>query len=415
MDMELVPKYADEGEGSVGVKINPSLTQNLGIRLATVKRLPLVSEIHAAGLVGFNERAVAVVQTRVAGFVERVWPLAPGDVVRAGQPLAELLVPEWAAAQHEWLAIRSSGDAGLAAAARERLRLLGMPERMIETLEQSGAVQSRYTVTAPIDGVLQALDVRTGMTLMAGQTLARINGLATVWVEAAVPEAVGASVAVGNRVQVTVAGVAVPLEGHITHIVPVLNETTRTLRVRIELPNRDQRLRPGMSARVTLRNESGQTAPAVPTEAIIRTGQRTLVMRAEEDGRYTPVEVSVGEEIGDWTVITAGLEEGQRIVASGQFLIDSEAKLSGVIAQPARGEAALHAAEATIDDIAGGEITLTHGPFQTLGMPGMTMSFALARPEVARGFARGDRVRVFVRQTADGLVVERLEKMGGKP
>jgi Cu(I)/Ag(I) efflux system membrane fusion protein len=155
-----------------------------------------------------------------------------------------------------------------------------MPERMIETLEQSGAVQSRYTVTAPIDGVLQALDVRTGMTLMAGQTLARINGLATVWVEAAVPEAVGASVAVGNRVQVTVAGVAVPLEGHITHIVPVLNETTRTLRVRIELPNRDQRLRPGMSARVTLRNESGQTAPAVPTEAIIRTGQRTLVMRA---------------------------------------------------------------------------------------------------------------------------------------
>jgi Cu(I)/Ag(I) efflux system membrane fusion protein len=121
MDMELVPKYADEGEGSVGVKINPSLTQNLGIRLATVKRLPLVSEIHAAGLVGFNERAVAVVQARVAGFVERVWPLAPGDVVRAGQPLAELLVPEWAAAQHEWLAIRSSGDAGLAAAARERL------------------------------------------------------------------------------------------------------------------------------------------------------------------------------------------------------------------------------------------------------------------------------------------------------
>lgn len=260
-----------------------------------------------------------------------------------------------------------------------------------------------------------ALDVRTGMTLMAGQTLARINGLATVWVEAAVPEAVGASVAVGNRVQVTVAGVAFPLEGHITHIVPVLNEATRTLRVRIELPNRDGRLRPGMSARVTLRNESGQTAPAVPTEAIIHTGKRTLVMRAEEDGRYTPVEVSVGEEIGDWTVITAGLEEGQRIVASGQFPIDSEAKLSGVIAQPARGEAALHAAEATIEDIAGGEITLTHGPFQTLGMPGMTMSFALAGPEVARGFARGDRVRVFVRQTADGLVVERLEKMGGTP
>jgi Cu(I)/Ag(I) efflux system membrane fusion protein len=385
MDMDLIPKYADEEEGSPGVKIDPSLTQNLGIRLAPVKRLPLAREIHATGIVGFNERAVAVVQARAAGFVERVWPLAPGEVVHAGQPLAELLVPEWTAAQHEWLAIRASGEAGLATAARERLRLLGMPEHMIKTLEQTGTVQSRYVVTAPIDGVLQALEVRAGMTLMAGQTLARINGLATVWVEAAVPESVGAAVAVGNRAQVTVAGVASPSEGRIIHIVPMLNEATRTLRVRIELPNRDGRLRPGMSARVTFRSESGQTALAVPTEAIIYTGKRTLVMRAEGDGRYTPVEVAVGEEWGDWTVITAGLEEGQQVVASGQFLIDSEAKLTGVAPLVASVEAALHAAEARIDDIADGKITLTHGPLPDAWRAGHDHEL---RPGAAGGGAR---------------------------
>ncbi|MDA8259004.1 MAG: efflux RND transporter periplasmic adaptor subunit [Betaproteobacteria bacterium] len=419
MDMQLLPKYADASGAAAGVKIDPAVAQNLGMRLAKVERIPLVFQAQMTGIIGFNERDVAVVQNRSAGFVEHVWPLAPGDAVRAGQPLVEFLVPEWAAAQYELLAIRQSGDAALLAAARDRLRLLGMPERMISAVEQSGVVRSRHTVTAPIGGVIQSLDVRAGMTLMAGQTLSRINGLSTVWLEAAVPQALADRVGTGDRVTATVAGEKTPIEGRVTSIVPVLQDATRTLRVRIELPNRNGHMRPGMSAQLSLQSNPRGTALAVPTESVIRTGKRALVMLADTQGRFTPVEVSLGEEIGDKTVITAGLEEGQQVVSSGQFLLDSEARLSGIAARPMEGTAKptsppLHEADATIKGIAPGEVTLAHGPFKTLAMPGMTMTFPLGSPTLTAGFKVGDKVRVGVRQTEDGLVVERIERAEGE-
>lgn len=415
MDMELVPRYADASGGTAGVKIDPVVAQNLGLRLAAVTRVPLAEHVDVSGIVGFNERDIAVVQNRSGGFVEHVWPLAAGDVVRAGQPLAELLVPEWAAAQYEMLAIRSSGDAALLAAARDRLRLLGMPERAIRSLEKTGVVQARYTVYAPIGGVLQSLDVRTGMTVTAGQTLARINGLSTVWLEAAVPETLAGLVGVGTRATVSLASGQATTEGRVSDIVPMLQDATRSLRVRIELPNRDGRLRPGMSAQVSLKSKSHATALAVPTEAVIRTGKRALVMVASGQGRFKPVEVLLGREIGEQTVIAAGLDEGQQVVASGQFLIDSEANLGGVAAQTIDEAAkaavpALHEADATIRALDQGEVTLAHGPFRTLAMPGMTMTFPLAKPELTAGFKVGDKVRVGVRQSDDGLVVERIEK-----
>ena len=417
MDMMLVPKYADES-GEAGVKIDASVLQNLGARLVPVTRVTLATQIEATGMVGFNERDVAVLQNRATGFVERMWPLAPGDMVKAGQPLVEFLVPEWVAAQHELLAIRNAGDASLLAAARDRLRLLGMSEKLISEVERSGTVRSRYTVTAPISGLVQSLEVRSGMTVMAGQTLARINGLGTVWLEAAVPEAQAGSVRVGGPAQVRLAGLpGEVIEGRVTAILPMLNEAARSLRVRVELPNRDGRLRPGLSALVTLGIASKDTALAVPTEAIIRTGKRALVMLAGDNGRFIPVTVTLGREVNDRTVILAGLEEGQQVVASGQFLIDSEASLSGVMARAVEepntaGRASLHQAEATIKDIANGEVTLAHGPFKTLSMPGMTMAFPLAKPELAKGLKAGDKVEVFVRQGDAGLMVERIEKMG---
>lgn len=418
MDMALVPKYADEVGSAAGVMIDPAVTQSLGVRLAQVERVALATQVEATGLIGFNEREVAVVQSRTGGFVERVWPLAPGDVVAAGQPLAEFLVPEWAAAQHELLAIRVAGDAALSAAARDRLRLLGMPEALIRDVEQSGVPRPRYTVTAPRSGLIQALEVRAGMTIMAGQTLARLNGLATVWLEVAVPETYAASVHPGDSAEARLAGFPDQvIAGRVTAILPALNEATRSLRVRIELPNRDGRLRPGLSAQVRLVAASKGTALAVPTEAVIRTGKRALVMVAGDKGRFTPVEVTLGRELGERTVITTGLAEGQQVVASGQFLIDSEASLSGVMArsESEAGSAVLHSAEAKIDEIGRDDITLTHGPFKTLAMPGMTMSFPLAKPGLVNGLKAGDRVTVFMRQTDDGLIVERLEKMGGKP
>jgi len=338
MDMQLVPRYADEAPDpsgtQAGVTIDPAIVQNLGMRLAAVQRVPLSTRVEASGIVGLNERAVAVVQSRAAGFVERVWPLAPGDVIAAGQPLAQLRVPEWTAAQHELIAVR--GDASLLAAARERLLSLGMAQAEVRALEQGGVVKAVHTVGAPSGGVLEALDVRAGMTLGAGQTLARINGLDPVWLEVAVPEAQAGQVTIGDRAEARLASMpGQPIVGRVTALLPTLNDATRSLRVRVELPNRDGKLRPGQSARVQLAGGGADTALAVPTEAVIRTGQRALVMVAGDGGRYAPVEVTLGPELGDNTVIRTGLDEGQQVVASGQFLLDSEASLLGIGAGPA--------------------------------------------------------------------------------
>jgi Cu(I)/Ag(I) efflux system membrane fusion protein len=417
MDMELVPKYADGDGESAGIKIDPTITQSLGMRLAPVTSISLASQIDATGVIGFNERDVAIVQSRAAGFVERVASLAPGDVVKAGQALVEVQVPEWLSAQHEFLALKSAGDPALLAAARDRLRSVGMSDGMIREVESAGQPRARFTVSAPIGGVIQSLDVRNGMTLTAGQSLVRINGLSTVWLEVAVPEALAAQVRPGAKATAMVAGNDTPVTGKVAAIVPVLNDASRSLRVRVELSNAKGLLYPGQSAQASLGNASKENALSVPSEAVIRTGKRSLVMVATEGGRYEPVEVVLGGEVGDRTVIKSGLAEGQQVVASGQFLIDSEASLNGITARAANAmpaAAPLHEADARIVDFSDKEIILAHGPFKTLSMPGMTMPFALANPELVKGFKEGDRVHVGVRETDDGLVVERMQKLEGK-
>jgi Cu(I)/Ag(I) efflux system membrane fusion protein len=330
MDMELVPRYANEASPSTGVQVSADVQQRFGMRLAKVERMALATRIDAPGVLGFNERDVAVVQSRATGFVENVLRVAPGDQVKAGDPLVELLAPDWAAAEQEFLAVRQSDDTNLVQVARDRLRLLGIDATEIMRLEASGVSQARFIVRAPISGVVQTLDLRTGMTLTVGQTLMRINGLNSVWVDVAVPESHAGTVRVGNRVEVQLADrSAAAIKGRVSALLPALNEATRTLRVRVELANRDGRLRPGQSAQVRLISGTKQEGLSVPTEAVIRTGKRSLVMVAEQ-GSFRPVEVTVGQEVGDRTVIDSGLAEGQQVVARGQFLLDSEASLRGL-------------------------------------------------------------------------------------
>ncbi|MGY1954305.1 efflux RND transporter periplasmic adaptor subunit [Pseudomonas pergaminensis] len=343
MDMQLVPRYADGAASAAApaVQIDPGLAQNIGVRLASVSRGVLTSRLELSGILAFNERDVAVVQARAAGFVERVYARAPGDVLKAGAPLVDLLIPEWAAAQEEFLALRRSGERGLIDAARQRLRLSGMPAGLIAQMERSGQVQSVLTVTSPISGALQTLEVREGMTVTPGQTLARFNGLDQVWLQVAVPEAQSAMLNVGQRVQSHFVGLpGKTLDGTVSAILPATAMDSRTVQVRVELPNPDGALRPGMTAQLSLAQTDGQALLQVPSEALIRTGKRVLVMLAEEGGRYRPVEVETGVENQDHTVILSGLQEGQQVVASGQFLLDSEASLKGVTATAA--EAAMN-------------------------------------------------------------------------
>jgi membrane fusion protein, copper/silver efflux system len=342
MDMQLAPRYADEGSATggeaTGVKIDPAAVQSLGVRLATVERGDFAQSVDATGVLDFNQRAVAIVQARAGGFVQRVYDHAPGDVIRPGAPIADILVPSWGGAQAEYLAVRRTGDAALEAAARQRLRLLGMSEGAIAAVAKDGKSRSVVTVTAPIGGAIQTLDVRQGMTVAMGQTLAQVAGLSTVWLNAAVPEAQAGQVRVGAPARVELAAFpAESIAGQVAAILPSAQAESHTLTMRIELANRGGRLRPGMFATVHL---DGAPHPAllVPSEAVIRTGTRALVMVAEDGGRYQPVEVRTGRENGGRTEILAGLDEGQKVVASGQFLIDSEASLGGIKATPLAAE-----------------------------------------------------------------------------
>ncbi|MDB5443884.1 MAG: efflux transporter periplasmic adaptor subunit, partial [Phenylobacterium sp.] len=312
MDMQLLPKYAGEAPGGAGVQIDPAKVQNLGVRLATVERGTLPSGIATTGTVDFDERDVAVVQAKAAGFVQRVYSRAPGDVLGAGAPLADLLIPDWAGAQGEYLAVRRTGDAALIRAARQRLQLMGMAPALIDAVEQSGRVRNVVTVATPMGGTIKTLGVRAGMAVTAGQTLAEVNGLSRVWLNAAVPEAMAGDVRLGQGATATLA--AYPgkvFAGRVTAILPQAQTESRTLTARIELPNPRGRLRPGMFASVQF---GGQPQPAllVPSEAVIRTGRRTLVMLAQPGGRFQPAEIQAGREAGDRTEVLAGLSEGEK-------------------------------------------------------------------------------------------------------
>jgi Cu(I)/Ag(I) efflux system membrane fusion protein len=438
MDMQLVPKYADEG-GAGGVSVSPQAVQALGLRVATAEKRPLATQVDAVGTVQLNERDVSLVQARAAGFVERVYARAPGDVIPAGAPLADLLHPEWLAAQQEYLAVRATGDAVLTAAARQRLVLLGMPASLVERVEHGGHPVATTTLTAPGGGVIAELMVRQGMTVAPGMTLARINGLATVWVEAALPEVQAAGVVVGQSASVRLA--AAPgetLRGKVSAILPEANAETRTLRVRIELPNPGQRLRAGLFAQVQLQGGAQGEAVTVPSEAVIRTGRRALVYVVDAPGRYRPVEVELGPEVGERIVVHRGVDAGQQVVASGQFLIDSEASLRGIVAQagsaagtapaalaapPGQGATPASAAQpaaapkqyqtrGVVVEIQGRTITLDHEAVPALQWPPMTMPFKLERPEMARGLKPEDPVRFTFRPEGSEPVVTAIERQG---
>jgi Cu(I)/Ag(I) efflux system membrane fusion protein len=335
MDMQLVPVYADEEPEGGGVAISSRVQQNLGIRTALATLGSVAPKVEAVGTVAWNERDVAVVQARANGFVEKLHVRAPLDTVRKGQPLADLYVPEWVAAQEEYLGARRIGGPGLEGlreGAAQRMRLAGMSDAQVQLVESTGTVHPRITLVSPIDGVVGELTVRDGMTVAPGAPLFRINGLATVWVNAEVPEAMSAAVRPGNDVEARAA--AFPgrtFKGKVSAILPEVNPATRTIKARVELANPGGQLVPGMFATVDFAGAARREVVMVPTEAVIQTGRRTVVVLADkgEDGkqRLAPVDVETGAESNGMTEIRKGVSAGQQVVVSGQFLIDSEASL----------------------------------------------------------------------------------------
>ncbi len=422
MDMELVAKCAGEA-ATAGVQIDPGLVQNFGIRTEAAKFGVLESEITVTGVLAYNGRDVAIVQPRAGGYVQRTYRRAQDDVVSRGAPLVDILVPEWGGAQREYLAVLGTGDEALAGAMRQRMLLLGMPAGMIDTVRRTGRAQTTITVAAPIGGAITMLSVRSGMTVVEGQTLAEITGFSPIWLEASVPEMQAADIRVGQPVHAALA--AFPEErfaGRITAILPSADAQSRTITVRAELGNSSGRLKPGMFAQVSLSPDT-RRALLVPSEAIIRTGRRAIVMLKQGEGGFLPAEVEIGREAGGRTEVLAGLTEGEEVVISGQFLLDSEASLSGLNIRPVSGavsgepdgsgtEGRTYQTTGRVTKISGTSITLNHPAVPELNWPAMVMPFALAKPSLAEGLEPGDNVEFTFTQLGTGPRIESIRKTG---
>jgi membrane fusion protein, copper/silver efflux system len=419
MDMQLVPKYAVEEGEEEGVSIPAQTVQNLGIRVEPAKRMTFDSALAAVGRVEPDDRAYYSVQTRTPGFVERLLIRAVGDPVKKHQKVAEIYAPELLAAQKEYLALldiqQVEGINDLHEAARTRLKLLGMSDGEIDRITQTRQAAPRIGIYAPASGIVSELGVREGAQLMAGSTLMQIADLSRVWLIAEVPEQDAARVVPGAVATVELQGrTGEPLKGKVGYIYPTLDETVRALRVRIELPNPKGMLRPGMYANVSF-GQAARDALTVPSESVIATGRRKVVIVKDPHG-FRPVEVVTGQESGGRTEILQGLAEGEQVVVSGQFLIDSEASLSGVLARLARQETHDMAAmdqpaatkmpkgtgKVTEIDAESSEITLAHGPIPELGWPAMTMGFKVRDARQLQDLRSGDSVSFDLKANAAG-------------
>jgi Cu(I)/Ag(I) efflux system membrane fusion protein len=350
MGMQMVPKYADEGgaENPNVVRVSPAEVQNLGMRTAEVKVGQLSDTVNVPGTVAWDQQLAVTVSARTNVTLEKLYARAPFTQVKAGQPLAEVLAPEWSAAAAEYFALadaKSTEGRALRKAARERLHALGMDDATIRGLR---AGSGTITLRAPVDGVVGQLDVQEGQQVGAGMPIMSLNGLDKVWVDAAIPQAQAVGITAGTPIAATVT--ALPDEtfhGEVESLLPDVDAATRTQRARIVLDNPKHELAPGMFADLRMQGAASAPHPLVPTEAIIADGVHTRVIEALGNGQFKPVLVKTGRSSGDMTAILAGLQGGERIVTSGQFLIDSEASLSGALSRMEAGHTGAPAAESS--------------------------------------------------------------------
>jgi membrane fusion protein, copper/silver efflux system len=414
MDMMLVPVYNEGDADQSKVTVSSRIQQNLGVRTAPVVEGMLSPQVSAVGSIAYNERDQVIVQARATGYVERLYVRATLDRVAKGQAMAELYVPDWIAAQEEFLSVRRMQGTDLASlvdGARQRMRQVGMSEVQIRLVETTGTTQPRVTLTSPQNGVVAELLAREGMTVMSGATLFRINGLGTVWANAEVPETQAALLRPGAKVSAR--SPAVPgttFEGKVQAILPEVNAATRTIKARLELANPGARLVPGMFVTMQLTDNRAEKSLLIPTEAVIQTGKRSVVMVAEDNGKFSPVEIEAGIESDNQTEIKRGLKLGQRVVVSSQFLIDSEASLKGVEARlndapkpVAANTAKRHRGEAKVEAITRDAITLSHEPIPSIKWPSMTMDFKLPEKGLPRNVQAGDRVTFEFYEATEGI------------
>ncbi len=407
MGMDYIPVYQGEeepaGDGLPRVTVAPELANALGVRTAPVARGPLARPVETVGYVAFDEDRLSHVHVRVEGWIEDLRVRAVGERVEAGALLFRIYSPELVIAQEELLQARASGRRALVESSRKKLAALGVADSVIRDVERSGRAVQKVPMYAHHGGVVTRLDVRDGMFVGPTTDAVVLADLDSVWVLVDVFERQTAWVAAGQHAEITVA--ALPgraWQGKVEYVYPTLDAMTRTLRLRLRFDNADGALRPNMYARATVHAEPRETLH-IPREALIRTGSGERVVLARGAGRFQPVKVRSGFEAGERIAILEGLTEGDRVVTSAQFLLDSESSLEATLQRMTPADATplkVVTAHGTVDAVMPAEhkLTLTHEPIAELGWPAMTMDFEVIEGIDLAEFASGTRVRFELHQ-----------------
>ncbi len=348
--MDMVPVYEEEGGAAApgAIAVSPTTVQSMGVRTAKIEVRPLTHDTWTVGLVTFNERNLAVINTKVNGWVDRLYINATGDPVRKGQALLSIYSPDLVSAQDEYLlSLRNlknlekspypemvDGARRLAAASRRRLEYFDVSASQIDALKNSGQVKKQLVIASPAKGIVTKRMVTQGQMVQAGMPLLEVADLATVWVDADIYQYELPWIKVGQKVEMSLQYMpGETFAGQIDYIYPFLKESSRTVRVRLRFPNPQLKLKPEMFAQVQIKSPVTKETVVVPTEAVLDTGLKQHVFIALGGGKFEPREVKLGV-YGDgnqYREVLSGLKGGEEVVTSAQFLLDSESRFREAI------------------------------------------------------------------------------------
>jgi Cu(I)/Ag(I) efflux system membrane fusion protein len=420
MGMDLVPVYGGGDEDDNAIRIDPAVVNNLGVRTAKVEVGPLWRRIDAVASISVDDTRVAHINLRTKGWIERMIVKSAGERVKKGDLLFELYAPDLINAQDEYVRALGSGNSSLIRASRERLIALGLEDQQINALRRSRKAQRLVKVFAPQDGIVSSLKVGEGMFVKPATTIMTLADLSRVWVLAEVFERQANWVAVGQPAEVRLPYLPGRVwDGRVEYIYPELNPKTRTLRVRLGFDNPDEALKPNMYGTAAIYGGAKKDVLSVPREALIRSGSGNRLVVARGEGRFESREVLIGIESGDWIEIVEGINAGEDVVVSAQFLIDSEASIKGSFIRLEAGGSEREQSQQPVQAsgkvnrvmAAAKRINLSHDPIPALNWPVMTMDFEVAPGVIPDDLDEGETVDFTLEQRAgSGWIITAIQR-----
>lgn len=436
MGMDLIPVY-DTGSTEGAVTISPEVVQNLGVRTAVAERSRLWRGIDTVGYVNYDESKVSHIHLRTEGWIENLVVRSEGERVKKGERLFDFYSPELVNAQEEYLQTLRGTNSRLVADSAERLVALGVSRNQIDSLRKNRKVRQYISIYAPQDGVVSALPVREGMFVNPIMRVMTLADLSSIWLLAEIFERQTAWVKEGHPAEVRVSYLPGRIfEGKVEYIYPGLDVKTRTLKVRLKFDNPNELLKPNMYANVKIFGGEKNDVVVIPLEALIRSGREERVIISLGEGRFEARQVLTGIESGEWVEIKSGIKEGDKVVVSGQFLIDSEASLKSSIMRMSKpdsmsngesdntgkeeinkiktGEKVVISSEGIVRAIQVEErsVKLQHEPIEALGWPSMTMDFSVTEAASLEGLQIDDAVSFVLEEVDDRYLISKIEKSG---